>query len=292
MSSKKKWTKIKKNYQKAGLTYTIKQIFKGLTYIVTANLQELRNYRPNSWIKTILNNLGYTTYTKIYYPDTNIDIVVKHSKFWKELVQKKFEYPLIKKAVETIHKGDTLIDIGAWIGPYTLLFSKLVQETGTVHSFDPDPISYKVLQENIAKNNIHNTKTISKAISDKTEKLNLTSHLDLGKSTSTIINQTENMNTGIKITCTSLDEYCSQNNIKPNGIKIDVEGSEYLVIKGAYNTLNQYKPWILLEYHEHLMSENDRENMWNQLQTLNYETSIIDDSRKDTPAKISHIFLY
>ena len=55
------------------------------------------------------------------------------------------------------------------------------------------------------------------------------------------------------------------NKIIPNGIKIDVEGSEALVIEGAKDIINQYKPWVLLEYHGRFMSDGERIVNWDSI---------------------------
>ena len=72
-----------------------------------------------------------------------------------------------------IKKGDTVIDIGAGIGEFSVLASKLVGEHGKVISIEPSPEDFETLLVNLKTNKCHNVIPLNLAISDKPEKLNL-----------------------------------------------------------------------------------------------------------------------
>jgi len=65
-----------------------------------------------------------------------------------------------------IQPGETIIDVGANIGYYTLLFSKLTGETGRVFALEPDPRNYQILRGNIDQNGRTNVVAFNKAASD------------------------------------------------------------------------------------------------------------------------------
>ena len=67
------------------------------------------------------------------------------------------------------------------------------------------------------------------------------------------------------IELTTIDEYCKNHNIKPSGIKVDVEGAEMLVIEGGMETITKYSPWVLLEFHGLYMSEELRIKSWESI---------------------------
>ena len=74
-----------------------------------------------------------------------------------------FETELLTKE---IRPGQTIIDVGANIGYYTLLFSKLTGDKGRVFAFEPEPLNYQILSENVARNGRTNVVTFNQAASD------------------------------------------------------------------------------------------------------------------------------
>ena len=74
-----------------------------------------------------------------------------------------FETELLTKEIRL---GQTIIDVGANIGYYTLLFSKLTGADGQVFAFEPEPLNYKILTENLAQNGRTNVVAFNQAASD------------------------------------------------------------------------------------------------------------------------------
>ena len=133
---------------------------------------------------------------------------------------------------QQIKKGNNVIDIGANIGYFTLLFAKLVGPDGKVFAFEPDPTNFSILKKNIEVNNYNNVILSQKAISDKTE----STKLFLCKF-SNGMNRTYDSNLcdkSLDIESTTLDNFLNQINFsgKIDFIKIDTEGSEIKVLKG------------------------------------------------------------
>lgn len=65
--------------------------------------------------------------------------------------------------------------------------------------------------------------------------------------------------------CTTIDKYCREHKIVPDGMKIDVEGAEGLVIEGAENVIKSYSPWALIEFHGSLFSEEESNENWRKI---------------------------
>ena len=76
----------------------------------------------------------------------------------------KDEFDLVKR---TIKKGDVVLDIGANIGVYTVLFAEIVGDKGRVYAFEPDPKNFALLKKNIEINKYKNVVLINKAVLNK-----------------------------------------------------------------------------------------------------------------------------
>ncbi len=81
-----------------------------------------------------------------------------------------YETTLIESVVKP---GDVVLDIGANIGYYTLIFARLVGEQGRVYAFEPDPTNFQLLKKNIRANGYHNVVFINKAVAEVSEPLSL-----------------------------------------------------------------------------------------------------------------------
>jgi len=67
---------------------------------------------------------------------------------------------------KNVKKGDTVVDIGAHIGYFTIILSDLVGNDGKVIAFEPNPITFSILKKNIETNSLSNVILENLAISD------------------------------------------------------------------------------------------------------------------------------
>jgi FkbM family methyltransferase len=181
---------------------------------------------------------------------------------------------LVNNYASSLENESLMIDVGANIGIYSSIFVKL-SKNFKVMSFEPDPRSHELLEENL-KNNCHNHTqyTIKKvAVSSNIGNINLFQDLDAGKSRLDL-----NSNGSIQVKATSLDE--ALHNIDLNRfssifLKIDVEGFESQVIDSAKNLLQFSRLNILIEYNP-LVSKNTNSylNIWKRLEEK-YTTAFV-----------------
>jgi FkbM family methyltransferase len=160
---------------------------------------------------------------------------------------KKSYFDLLEKEIRI---GEHVVDIGAKIGMYTLVFSKLVGSTGKVFSFEPTPKSFEILRKNKITNSLVNVVIEQKAVIDKNQKemLELLEFDGLNR----INNSCEN---GIPVNCVSLDNYFLGCEKSLSLMKIDVEGSEPRVFSGMKNILEENKKIkFLFEYNPKLIA--------------------------------------
>jgi FkbM family methyltransferase len=149
--------------------------------------------------------------------------------------------------------GDIVIDVGSHIGHHTLIAAKRVGPKGKVVAIEADPKNFEILNKNIELNKLNdNVITSNYAVSSKEEKIKLFTPQENSGNTiyNTIISDrvapTEKF---IEINANTLDRLVEENGIKHedvNWIKIDVEGAELEVLKGAHKILSESKNIILL----------------------------------------------
>lgn len=142
---------------------------------------------------------------------------------------------LVKKIIKT---GDVVLDIGANIGYYTLIFAKLVGEKGKVFAFEPGPSNFTLLKKNVEINGYQNVTSVQKAVSNKTGKIRLyLSHSITGHR----IYDTHDGRKFIEIEVVRLDDYFKNYKGRIDFIKIDIEGAEGAAIRGMSSLLRKNK---------------------------------------------------
>jgi FkbM family methyltransferase len=154
-----------------------------------------------------------------------------------------------------VKNGDTVVDIGANFGWYTNHLANLVGDAGQVHAFEPTNIIAdlrdNVLLNGFEKRCIINTCALGNMEGTETlfmpERLG-TAFASLRKQIYRGSSQTSSLTVSIRM----LDSYVNENKIeKINLIKIDTEGAEFMILKGAENTIKKYHPIILFELLSH-----------------------------------------
>jgi len=165
----------------------------------------------------------------------------------KQIIKKGVFEPASTKIIERIvKKGDVVIDIGANIGYYTVLLSKIVGASGKVIAFEPTQHFLNVLRKNIAANQIENVEICALGLSNKSEKLKI----DIGPSSATLHSPVgfDAIIANEKISLTTLDTFVRQRvQEKIDFIKIDIDGHEPFFFEGAWETLERYSPIVIFE---------------------------------------------
>jgi len=237
-------------------------------------------FSPFFAFKYALDFLGTATYITVRYPVTGTRVRVRTDNFWKKLESGAWETDVMSCLAAAAGRGQTVIDAGAWIGPHTLLLSKMVMPEGRVYAFEPDPAALKLLKDNINATRCGNVYIEGLCLSSSPGSAVLRTcraTQGFGHSDSTIIQQPGKKVTGeITIPATTIDHYCALNGIAPDGIKIDVEGAEGLVIQGARRIISKCQPWVLVEFHGHLMDGRTRTECWQSIMAGAKQITFVD----------------
>src|SRR5215203_1744493 len=151
----------------------------------------------------------------------------------------------------TPKEGDIVVDIGAHIGRYTIISSKRVGANGKVIAIEADPSNFEMLNRNVQLNRLENIRTLNYAAFSKETKLKLYLPAgDIFTKYNTIMSNwvwVKPEDKFVEVNANTLDNLLQQIGIKQvNWIKIDVEGAEFEVLKGAHDLLLNTKNIILL----------------------------------------------
>ena len=162
---------------------------------------------------------------------------------WDEATTKIFK--------QSINEGDTILDLGANIGYYSLLASQLIGKTGKVFAFEPEPRNFKILQKNIDLNNYNNIHAFQKAVSDENTSLTLyISEKDSGAHTIRPTKVEREFENEVKVEVVRLDDFLKDKTEKIDIVKMDIEGYEVEVLRGGMSTWEKVeKCKILIEVH-------------------------------------------
>ena len=175
------------------------------------------------------------------------DYIFANFKNWSSSHNDCFE-----KCIDLSKNKNCFIDIGAHIGLVTLPASFLMKRNSKIISFEPSIINYKILKKHLYLNKelINSEVVIENLIISNFSRENVTFFEDTNKSSgmNSLLNNKKNL-FKVKRNQISLDDYCLKNNLLPDLIKIDVEGNELNVLKGAIKVIKKYKPTIILSVH-------------------------------------------
>jgi FkbM family methyltransferase len=147
---------------------------------------------------------------------------------------------------QVVQRNWVVFDVGAHIGYFALLLSKLVGPHGKVFAFEPLPENFKVLEENVRLNGCGNVFLENRAVADASGLVNLKSNdTDRLTYTSSLVSGRPN----IDVEAVSLDDYTSSLRECVQFVMMDVEGGEADVLKGMRSILQRDFPTLLIELH-------------------------------------------
>jgi FkbM family methyltransferase len=147
---------------------------------------------------------------------------------------------------DLLKKGQVLFDIGANVGFYTVLGSRLVGAEGKVLAFEPVARNLAYLYRHIAMNKLRNVMIVSAACSETVSLALFTAGAN--NAMGHLAGEGERGSVSL-VPTVSVDALVQRTGIAPHVMKIDVEGAELSVLKGARTTLQKHGPAVFLSTH-------------------------------------------
>jgi FkbM family methyltransferase len=212
---------------------------------------------------------------RIRFGDSNVSRVIR-----------SIERDVEDSFLELLHPGDSVYDLGANIGWYTLLAARHVGPAGRVIAFEPKVTNAAYIAWNAAANEFDNVSVVPAAVSDQDgwavflDKGPLVSRLDKDDDDAQAqrrASRKQQTRRKIAVPVLSLDTWIAQTEqAPPTVVKIDIEGAEIGALRGMSKTLRSAKPALVIEPHgtQHAVAD--------VLDSLDYEHRPIEC---DTPTR-------
>lgn len=192
---------------------------------------------------------------------------------WSRYYEHNYEPETFAFFRENLKAGDTVLDIGAHIGIFAVTTANLVGESGKVFSFEPTPRTREVLEQVVKLNNVSSRVEVRhEAVGEKRSVLTF---FETGEelSNANSLVKTSRSSKQIDLPVISIDEFVEERKIKVDCIKIDVEGFELNLLKGARNTFLVMRPIARLGLHPSMIKDNGQSlsEIWDVLDSYKYK---------------------
>lgn len=147
---------------------------------------------------------------------------------------------------ELVRPGMTVVDVGANLGLYTLFMAGLVGPSGRVIAFEPDPDLVALLRENCASNGAANVEAHGAALGSRPDRMVL-QRIMLNSGNNHLGTQGRSpLRQPLEVEVAAFDSLLP--GVRPDFVKIDVQGWELNVLRGMEGTLKEADPVIYLEF--------------------------------------------
>lgn len=190
----------------------------------------------------------------------------KHLAEWD--VWDYWERPMLDTMQERLKQGDIIFDIGTEAGYFAALFGKYMVGGENVIMFEPDDTVWDMIDEIWKANGLDKPKAKWHGfVSDTSNKIKERKPKPFaGPHAYKYLSNQNDFRTTPRIT---IDDFVKKEGLEPKAIKVDVEGSEFLVLKGAEKTLKKVKPFVWVSIHPDLMQTNHQNTPEDIMQYMN-----------------------
>ena len=211
-------------------------------------------------------------------------VYICHESRLHYVVPGDYEIPWWERLLQEVREGDVIADIGAYVGLFSILLAKRTGNTGKVFVFEPNIFNFNLLKRNIGLNEVsERIEAYNMAISDREQEVALVNKGPLSQVFFSVASSDSPLT---KVKAQSLDTLFG--NSRLDILKIDIEGYEPYVIKGATNLLKRktgYPRFIFIECHPYAWKEfgiNGNDSLITPLQEAGYkiDMSVLPDNIK------------
>jgi FkbM family methyltransferase len=154
-----------------------------------------------------------------------------------------------------VRPGDRCVDVGANVGVHTVRLARLAGRDGEVIAIEPDPDVAQRARRNIALNGLFNVRVRNAAAGEQAGEMRLyrPSPRDTNRARASLVHHPYLTGPTTTVPVVTIDDVCAGAPVAL--IKIDVEGHEAAVVRGATDTIARHAPSIVFEYAPELLTD-------------------------------------
>lgn len=177
-----------------------------------------------------------------------------------------------------IKPGAIVADVGAHRGYFTLVASSLTGPEGRVYAFEPVPLNIGYLRKHLEINRISNVEVVALALSDQNGQMRFEEEETRYRNR---VGGHLSSSGALEVEVRTLDGLCAEGQVGiPDVIKIDVEGAEALVLRGAEKLLRDHQLTLFIDTHSraaHADCQHFLESMGYQTTNVHEEAYVLDN---------------
>jgi FkbM family methyltransferase len=218
-------------------------------------MRALRWYTLRGLVQRGAYRLALWLYQRLSVPDTEVTVTLDRTlrmtlrpQFWVDYniyCLGLYEAPLAHFFICSLQTDSVVLDVGAHIGQYTLLAAKYAP-AGRVIALEPHPELYQRLQSHIRLNRLSNVQALNLAAGQMPGRSSLV--LSDQPSNSRLLPTNRSGDNVIDVEVLPIDQIVREAALpRVDVMKIDVEGAEGQVLRGAQETLSQFHPLLIVE---------------------------------------------
>ncbi len=198
---------------------------------------------------------------------------------WAHYYDADYEPSTFKFLRQHCRIGNTVLDIGAHIGLFSVLMARSVGPTGQVFSFEPTPLTKEVLQKTVEMNGCGPVVEVrAEAVAKVSGQAMFFDTGHLGSNANSLVQGEEHV--GMRPTETiAIDDFVASRDLQVNCLKIDVEGAELDVLLGAQQTFDVHRPALSLALHPKAIQQARAtlDDIWEVLQDSRLSVIYLDE---------------
>ena len=171
----------------------------------------------------------------------DLSIPAQQHVYWAGLSRE--DAAMIRLARAVLPRDGVFVDVGAHVGLHTLALAAHVAEGGAVVAFEPHPLNHRLLVHNLEQNHLRHVVAENLGLADAAATLTGTSRPGVGNWSLASHGEYR-----FEVKLVRLDDYWRDHPLpRLDLMKIDVEGAEVRMLRGARKTIERFHPLIVFE---------------------------------------------